>query len=275
MNKLKAAMIGFLPQEGDPYQVLETYAKMGYSAFEGADLLLREGDPAENRKRVEAMGLKPIAVHCGFSPDNPPDPAEVAGRAKKTGVTLAMCYCGCVGGYRFGGSPVPPTYDDLMKECEALDKVAKALESEGISLAFHNHDAEFLQCLKGVPAYYLMAANTEYLKFEVDVGWVTYAGHDPVTVMKALGDRLCAVHIKDFIPGKVIERDPTPEGRVITMPVFTTPGTGALNLKGCLETAAGLGMEYAIVEQDYQYNLTQEETLRAAYLNMKETGFVE
>ena len=34
-------------------------------------------------------------------------------------------------------------------------------------------------------------------------------------------------------------------------------------------------MDYAIVEQDFQFNLTEAETLRAAYLNMKETGFVE
>ena len=41
------------------------------------------------------------------------------------------------------------------------------------------------------------------------------------------------------------------------MPRFTTPGTGLLDLKGCLETASGMGMEWAIVEQDFQYNLTQ------------------
>ena len=33
MNKMKAAMIGFLPQDVDPYQTLETYAKIGYRAF--------------------------------------------------------------------------------------------------------------------------------------------------------------------------------------------------------------------------------------------------
>ena len=45
MNKMKAAMIGFLPKEQDPYEVLESYAKLGYSAFEGADVLLRETLP--------------------------------------------------------------------------------------------------------------------------------------------------------------------------------------------------------------------------------------
>ena len=62
MNKMKAALIGFMPKDADPYQTLESYAKVGYRAFEGGDLLLK-GDPAENRKRVESFGMQPLAVH--------------------------------------------------------------------------------------------------------------------------------------------------------------------------------------------------------------------
>ena len=136
-----------------------------------------------------------------------------------------------------------------------------------------NHDIEFTHTIGGVPVIYLMAANTELLKFEVDCGWVTYAGHDPIPFMKGLGDRLAAVHIKDFTHGEVPREEGN--GHPPTMPRFTTPGTGLLDLNGCLKTAGEMGMEWAIVEQDFQYNLTQLETLTAAYLNMKETGYVE
>ena len=272
MNKMKAAMIGFLPKEQDPYEVLESYAKLGYSAFEGADVLLREGDPAENLKRVNSFGMQPLAV--GYNIWDPPAVADVIDRAKKTGVKRAACYAGCAGAYRFGMRNDPPSYDELMKECEQFDKAAEELGKEGIVLSFHNHDAEFLQKLNGVPVIYLMAANTQYLKFEVDCGWVTYADYDPINFMKGLGDRMTAVHIKDFVAGPPVERH-EPDGRVTSMPRLTTPGTGALDLKGCLEAAQAAGMDYAIVEQDFQFNLTEAETLRAAYLNMKETGFVE
>ncbi len=273
MNKMKAAMIGFLPRDGsDPYAVLESYAKMGYSAFEGADMLLREGDPAENLKKVQSFGMKPLAVHLGINTDV--DVADVLERAKKTGVKRAANFCGCIGGYRFGGG-TPPTYDDLMAECQRFDKAAKELAKEGISVTFHNHDAEFKHTFNGVPAFFLMVANTEYLKFEVDCGWVKFGGYDPVTVINQLGDRIGALHIKDYIEGPTVDQ-PTPNGGVNkNMPRFTTPGTGCLDLKGCLEAGLKAGMEYAIVEQDFQYNLTQAETLQAAYLNMKETGFVE
>lgn len=98
-------------------------------------------------------------------------------------------------------------------------------------------------------------------------------GHDPIPFMKGLGDRLAAVHIKDFTHGEVPREEGN--GHPPTMPRFTTPGTGLLDLNGCLKTASEMGMEWAIVEQDFQYNLTQLETLTAAYLNMKETGYVE
>lgn len=271
MSKMKAAMIGFMPKDGDAYAVLESYAKLGYSAFEGGNLLLK-GDVAENKKRVEAMGIQPLSVHCNAM--ETPDAAEIVRNAKAVGVNRVATYCGIAGAYRFGGLKVQPTYDEILKEAEKLDTLAKALHEEGIALSFHNHDAEFLQAYNGVPALFLMAANTEYLKFEVDCGWVTYAGYDPVATLKALGSRLSdMVHIKDFVPG-IVERH-EPDGRIVSMPNFTTPGTGLLNLSGCLETAVALGCKWAIVEQDFQRNLTQYETLAAAYLNMKESGFVE
>lgn len=109
-----------------------------------------------------------------------------------------------------------------MKECEAMDSVAKELEKEGVSLAFHNHDAEFSVMVRGVPAHYLMAANTQYLKFELDTGWADFGGYNPVSIMKELGDRLAMVHIKDYVPAVTTERPQAPDGRHIVVPVFTS-----------------------------------------------------
>ena len=275
MKKMKAAFIGFLPEAGDVYQTLEDYAKIGYRAFEGGDLLFEKGDPAENLKRVEAIGMKPLAVSCNFLQDQAPDPKEILRKVKKIGVSMAVCYCGRAGAYRFGGTDRQPTCDELMKECEAMDSVAKELEKEGVSLAFHNHDAEFSVMVRGVPAHYLMAANTQYLKFELDTGWADFGGYNPVSIMKELGDRLAMVHIKDYVPAVTTERPQAPDGRHIVVPVFTSPGTGELDLQGCLETAQALGIEYATVEQDTLNNLSWRQALQAGYLNMRETGIVE
>ena len=42
MNKMKDALIGFMPKDADPYQTLEAYAKAGYRAFEGGDTTVRD-----------------------------------------------------------------------------------------------------------------------------------------------------------------------------------------------------------------------------------------
>lgn len=267
MNKLKAAMIGFLPQDADPYQTLETYSKIGYRAFEGGGLLLK-GDVAENRKRVEAMGMEPISISCGGGEDT--DIAQLIRDAHAVGVKQVTCYGGIGCAYRFSNDAPAPTMDALLREAERFEKIAQELKKEDLHFCFHNHDIEFTYTLNGIPMYWLMAANAPSLQFELDVGWVTFGGQDPVTVMKTLGDRLYAMHVKDFTEGEV----PREDGHPKIMPRFTTPGTGLLNLKGCLETACEMNIPYAIVEQDFQYNLTQLETLTAAYYNMKETGFV-
>ena len=270
MNKLKAAMIGFLPENGDPYQTLEAYAKIGYRAFEGGNILLK-GDVSENLKRVEAMGMEPISVTVNGSMDaEKSDIGEVIRNAHAIGVKQVTCYggIGCV--YRFSDEAPAPTMDAMLREAEYFENTAQALKKEGLNFCFHNHDIEFTYAINGVPLFWLMAANAPTLKFELDCGWATYAGEDPVKIMKTLGERLYAVHTKDFTPGAV-ERE---GGHPAVMPRFTTPGTGVLNLKGCLETAIELGAQYAIVEQDFQHNLTQLETLTAAYYNMKETGLV-
>ena len=107
MNKMKAALIGFMPKDADPYQTLESHAKVGYRAFEGGDLLLK-GDPAENRKRVESFGMQPLAVH--YNAYGETDIAEIINNAHAAGVKRVACYAGAAAGYRFGGTvrPVGP-----------------------------------------------------------------------------------------------------------------------------------------------------------------------
>ena len=277
MSKMKAAFIGFMPAGITPeerFEVLKNYAALGYQANEVGDYLL-QGDAEENVKRLNDLGMRSITTllgKCGIE-----SVPELVKKARILGVDKVVTFAGCVASYRFGGRELPPTYDEVMRELENYDAIAKELEKEGISLVFHNHDAEFKTYYNGKSAFYHMLDSSEYLKFEVDCGWVLYGGFDPVKVLKDVGSRLGAVHIKDFALGNVAHPNEKkdPAKAVNPMPRFTMVGTGFLPLKDCLKTARRLGIEYAIVEQDFLYHLTREETLRGAYLNMKETGYVE
>ena len=82
---MKAGFIGFVrPEMGDPYDVLARYAKVGYTGMESGSMLLN-GDVTENRKRVEAMGLVPLSIHCP-SPDA--DAGELIRQAQARGYRM-------------------------------------------------------------------------------------------------------------------------------------------------------------------------------------------
>ena len=279
MSKMKAAFIGFMPRGismDETFETLKTYHGLGYSASEGASFLLN-GDPAENRKKLAETGMEVITAHLPSFSTKPEDIKAVIENAKKAGVDRVATYMGCVGGFRFSSREEKPTYDEVMKEIEDLNIIAKELKKEGLTLTFHNHDAEFMTFFRGKPAFYHMLENSEYLKFQVDVGWVLYGHHDPVKVLKDVGDKLVSIHVKDWVLGNVINpaEEQDPQKLRVAMPQFVAPGNGMLPLAAVLEQASAQGVEHAIVEMDFMHNMSMADSLRSAYLNMKETGFVE
>ena len=260
MKKLKAALIatGFMPSDMDAFEALEKLAAMGYKGYEMIMMACRDGK-------------HPLTSIFSASPNT--DIPALIEESHKLGVSRSTAMVsGLANNYFMGPSDAVYTYDMAMKEIEQMEKIATELKKEGIVACFHNHHLEFTTCFKGVPLYYLMAANSENLKFELDCGWATYAGFDPVQIMKQLGNRLCAIHIKDFTDGEATN---TYGEKTVAMPRFTTPGTGKLKMKDCLQQALDMGIEYAIIEQDFMYHLDPLATAQAGYYNMKETGLVE
>ena len=290
MAKLKAGFIGFLPFGGsmeDTFKTLEKYAKIGYKGIELGDMFLRGDNPEENLKRVKDLGMEVLSTNIPMGRDIDPACApEVIERAHKLGVRRANCM---VSGMKWHSQGMFmrdhfPTYDESMKELEALETIANELKKEDIILTFHNHETEFITFYNGEAWFDLMVKNSETLKFELDCGWALYGHRNPVKVMDMLGDRLAAIHIKDFMEGSVQQprnpmmgqEEPLYQFHVpVDMPNLCAPGAGLLPTYDILEKAVQMGLDYAIIEQDFQKILTQEESVTLAYLLMKETGFVE
>ena len=270
MKKLKAGFIGFIPftAKGDEfYEHLKVYADMGYRGFENAAALF-DGDVDENLARVRDMGMEPIDVGYGRAMQ---DLGTIIERAHKINVTRVVAFDNLASAWRFGARPEPASYDEVMGEIEEFERIATALRAEGLDFMYHNHDVEFTQCYRGVPQLLFIAANSDNIKFELDCGWASFAGVDPARLIHKLGSRISALHIKDYT-GEIVEYPRMPH---VKAPQFTAPGSGKLDLRGCLEAGVQEGQEWAIVEQDMLNHLTSEQTLATAYGNMKETGFVE
>lgn len=272
MKRMKAGVTGFIPKDADLFETLQKYAEMGYSVFEGGDDMFREGDPVENVKRVHDMGLRLLSHSATVVDHQYPDVKELVRRARITGADRVTTYNTGATRWRFRYRQEHPDYDETMRDIEALNRLSNELEQEGLMMVFHNHDQEFKTVYQGVPLFWHLALKVPKLKFEPDLAWIHYAGEDPAKIVGQLGERVVALHVKDYTYGD--NYDDKPLGRV-KVPRYTTPGTGLVDLPQCFQAACEAGVELAIIEQDMQYHLAMEDSVRTAYSIMKETGYVE
>jgi sugar phosphate isomerase/epimerase len=90
-----------------------------------------------------------------------------------------------------------------------LAKVGDKLNAEGLRLAYHNHEFEFLH-YSGRTAldWIFTTANAQQLGWEADLGWVARAGLEPLATVATHADRLVAIHTKDIAaPGTAADED--------------------------------------------------------------------
>lgn len=273
MAKMKAGFIGFVNREGDPWEQLEAAAKIGFKGTETGEMMLRNGNFEENKARMRDLGMECLTVSTMSGETLAKDgAASLIKRAHEIGVERAVVFHGKV---YFTKMNKPASYDDVMREIDLLQASAEECKKEGIKLAYHNHDPEFRMSFNGLTVFDMLLAYAPDLWIELDVGWTTYAGYNPVDVLHRVAPRLSAVHFKDFIPGPDVQVPLWGSVEKYNMPNFCSLGSGALDVHGCLKACHEIGIEWAIVEQDFMHALTPMEALQVDYLVMKESGILE
>jgi sugar phosphate isomerase/epimerase len=168
--------------EEDLEATLAQLSEAGVSEVELAGFYGRS--PAELRAALDAAGLTAVAGHVpidGF--ENAPDAVVAAAETLGTG-TLVVPWV------------QPP---ETAAEADAtLARIVSAQEvatRAGLGFAYHNHDFEFRTLDDGSDLWGRLTAAG--LPHEPDVGWLTVAGRDPVTVLGELAGRCPLVHAKD------------------------------------------------------------------------------
>lgn len=82
-----------------------------------------------------------------------------------------------------------------------LASIGRLLAADGVRLAYHNHEFEFLDYEGRTALEWLFdSAPAADLGWEADLGWVRRAGQAPLTWTDRFADRLEAVHAKDIAP---------------------------------------------------------------------------
>lgn len=121
--------------------------------------------------------------------------------------------------------------DDLAHE---LADIADRLADHGMAPGYHNHAHEFAPLPDhSESAFHYFVDAVDGVAIELDVGWATAAGYDPVDLIERWADDIYAVHITDVA-----------EQRPDTVPARI--GDGIVDISGCVDAieAAGIGWQF-------------------------------
>jgi sugar phosphate isomerase/epimerase len=94
------------------------------------------------------------------------------------------------------------TLDDWKWNAEQFNKVGEQVKTAGLKLGYHNHNFEF-KPYGNTTGYdeFLRLTDPKLVSLEMDCGWVTVAGKDPLAYLAKYPERYQLLHIKDFRKG--------------------------------------------------------------------------
>ena len=141
------------------------------------------------------------------------------------------------------------TADDWKWNAEQFNKVGEEVKKVGLKLAYHNHNFEFKSYLS-TTGYdeFISLTDPNLVKLELDCGWVTVAGYDPIAYLTKYPDRYRLLHIKDFKKGFAPTTTLAEGGP--NAPVPTELGSGGIDYLRVLDAASKGHIDAMFVEQE-------------------------
>ena len=84
-----------------------------------------------------------------------------------------------------------------------MNDLGTQAKAAGLQYAYHNHNFEFERLPDGRFGYDLLLAETDsaLVKFEIDCGWFTIGGADPIQYFTRHPGRFRMLHVKDLRHG--------------------------------------------------------------------------
>ena len=203
---------------------LATTAALG---FEGVELHDLYGHPADAvRRLLDENGLVASSRHA-LLPLIEAEIEELAEELRVLGTDrLVVAWI----------EPPATAADADVVQARILAAAERAAE-QGLRLGFHNHDGELAVLDDGSSMLgRLLAVEGGKLFLELDLGWVWYAGGDPLALLERAGTRAPLVHVKDL--------------RNDGGPVHVPLGAGEVDYGRLPDAAGSAGVEWLILEQD-------------------------
>lgn len=168
----------------DPDETLRRLAAIGfrqvepYGVVENAEAL---------RAGLAAHGLSAPTAHAALVGK---DQEAVFAAARELGIGVVI-------------EPLVPaarwgSLADVADTASALNAAAEVAAGYGIRVGYHNHWWELESRISGRSALEAFAERlSPAIVLEVDAYWATAGGEDAPALLRRLGERVCAIHVKD------------------------------------------------------------------------------
>jgi sugar phosphate isomerase/epimerase len=265
--------------DNDPVGTLKLVAAAGYQEVELSPLA--KLSPADLRKALADTGLKNPSGHY-LLPDLLKDLQSKVDFAKELGQEYMIVTVPWVA----DPSRIKPgmsedqmgfflaltrelTLDDWKWNAEQFNRVGEQVKKSGLQLGYHNHNFEF-RSYGSVTGYdeFLRLTIPDLVKLELDCGWMTVAGKDPVVYLRKYPERYRLLHIKDFHKGftpRTTLMDKNPGA-----PIPTELGRGAVDYRRIFDAARNAKIRSLFVEQEPPFTeMPALEAIKVDYAYLK------
>ena len=214
---------------------LERLAGLGYKRIElyGYNGTFFGKTASEFKTILGNTGIKVLSSHhtTGIAMKNKGTISDGWDKAIEDVHALGAEYMVCA--YLMPNERTPEIYKSLPA---MFEKAATATKAAGIQFAYHNHDFEF-EKLDDTLVYDFLLKNTpgDLVKMEMDLYWISKAGHDPVAYFEKYPGRFAMWHVKDMEAGTK---------------AITEVGNGTIDFDRIFKARKKAGLKYWFVEQD-------------------------
>ncbi|MCU1330383.1 MAG: Xylose isomerase domain protein barrel [Bryobacterales bacterium] len=227
----------------DSERIIKAIADIGYKEIEGAG----RTDLITLLPLIRQHGMKAVSCHVEvplLTGDweiyglKKVELAEAIDSVKKAGVQyFTMAY---INPKARGDS------DFYKKTADRMNVVGEACHKAGLQFAYHNHAFEFAGKAGERPIdIFKERLDKKLVALEMDIFWVSVAGHDPVEMLKEWKGRVALLHLKD--KGK---DQPVQYTETVEKSAFKEVGNGSLDFAAILKAAPAAGVKHYFVEQD-------------------------
>ncbi len=251
------------PMREDPAGTLKKLGEIGFREVESAGF--GKLSAKQFRQLLDDAGLTCPSAHLQFDTNN-------LGPTFEDAHALGAAYAAS------GSLPAPavdpkqgaaPTkramsVDEAKHTAALINRIGAAAKRAGLQYVYHNHDFEFADQGGGAVGYdvLLRESDPELVKFEIDCGWMIFAGRNPADYFKNYPHRFPLIHVKDFLPD---HGNSTAAGGATEM-LGAELGHGVVDYKPIFAAAGKAGLQHYFIEQEGPFSrMNQLQAARVDY----------